>query len=115
MNHTIYPTTNFKAIEQLTVERGEGCYVWDNKGNRYIEGLAGLWCTALGYGNQEVIQAAAEQMGKLSFSPGSGGQSIIRLPAQAQCVGRRETRDGSRTRTCVFCQTPKALCHHVVR
>ena len=52
MNHTIYPTTNFKAIEQLTVERGEGCYVWDNKRNRYIEGFAGLWCTALCYGNQ---------------------------------------------------------------
>lgn len=75
MNHTIYPTTNFKAIEQLTVERGEGCYVWDNKGNRYIEGLAGLWCTALGYGNQEVIQAAAEQMGKLSFSHMFGGKT----------------------------------------
>ncbi len=75
MNHTIYPTTNFKAIEQLTVERGEGCYVWDNKGNQYIEGLAGLWCTALGYGNQEVIQAATEQMGKLSFSHMFGGKT----------------------------------------
>ena len=75
MNHTIYPTTNFKAIEQLTVERGEGCYVWDNKGNLYIEGLAGLWCTALGYGNQEVIQAATEQMGKLSFSHMFGGKT----------------------------------------
>ena len=75
MNHTIYPTTNFMAIEQLTVERGEGCYVWDNKGNRYIEGLAGLWCTALGYGNQEVIQAATEQMGKLSFSHMFGGKT----------------------------------------
>lgn len=75
MNHTIYPTTNFKAIEQLTVERGEGCYVWDNKGNRYIEGLAGLWCTALGYGNQEVIQAATEQMEKLSFSHMFGGKT----------------------------------------
>ena len=75
MNHTIYPTTNFKAIEQLTVERGEGCYVWDNKGNRYIEGLAGLWCTALGYGNQEVIQAATEQMGKLSLSHMFGGKT----------------------------------------
>ena len=75
MNHTIYPTTNFKAIEQLTVERGAGCYVWDNKGNRYIEGLAGLWCTALGYGNQEVIQAATEQMGKLSFSHMFGGKT----------------------------------------
>ena len=68
MTHLIYPTTNFKAIEQVTVERGEGCYVWDNHGNKYLEGLAGLWCTALGYGNQEVIATATEQMSKLTLA-----------------------------------------------
>ena len=55
-NHLIYPTTNFKAIEQINIARGEGCYVWDDKGNKYLEGMAGLWCTALGYGNQELIE-----------------------------------------------------------
>ncbi len=75
MTHLIYPTTNFKAIEQITIERGEGCYVWDNQGNKYLEGLAGLWCTALGYGNQEVIDTASEQMGKLTFSHMFGGKT----------------------------------------
>ena len=75
MTHLIYPTTNFKAIEQVTVERGEGCYVWDNKGNKYLEGLAGLWCTALGYGNQEVIGTATEQMNKLTFNHMFGGKT----------------------------------------
>ena len=75
MTHLIYPTTNFKAIEQVTVERGEGCYVWDNHGNKYLEGLAGLWCTALGYGNQEVITAATEQMNKLTFNHMFGGKT----------------------------------------
>lgn len=75
MTHLIYPTTNFKAIEQVTVERGEGCYVWDNHGNKYLEGLAGLWCTALGYGNQEVITAAKEQMNKLTFNHMFGGKT----------------------------------------
>ena len=75
MTHLIYPTTNFKAIEQVTVERGEGCYVWDNHGNKYLEGLAGLWCTALGYGNQEVIATATEQMNKLTFSHMFGGKT----------------------------------------
>jgi|TARA_B110000977_G_scaffold100232_1_gene131545 4-aminobutyrate--pyruvate transaminase len=75
MTHLIYPTTNFKAIEQVTVERGEGCYVWDNQGNKYLEGLAGLWCTALGYGNQEVIATATEQMNKLTFSHMFGGKT----------------------------------------
>ena len=75
MTHLIYPTTNFKAIEQVTVERGEGCYVWDNQGNQYLEGLAGLWCTALGYGNQEVIATATEQMNKLTFNHMFGGKT----------------------------------------
>ncbi|MDP6198128.1 MAG: aminotransferase [Porticoccaceae bacterium] len=75
MTHLIYPTTNFKAIEQISIERGEGCYVWDNQGNKYLEGLAGLWCTALGYGNQELINTTAEQMSKLNFSHMFGGKT----------------------------------------
>lgn len=75
MSTIIYPTTNLKHTETLTVEKGEGVYIYDNKGNKYIEGLAGLWCTSLGYGNQEIIDAAAEQMGKLSYSHMFGGKT----------------------------------------
>jgi adenosylmethionine-8-amino-7-oxononanoate aminotransferase len=49
--------------------------VWDNHGNKYLEGLAGLWCTALGYGNQEVIATATEQMNKLTFNHMFGGKT----------------------------------------
>ena len=75
MSTIIYPTTNLKHTETLTVEKGEGVYIYDNKGNKYIEGLAGLWCTSLGYGNQEIIDAASEQMGKLSYSHMFGGKT----------------------------------------
>jgi adenosylmethionine-8-amino-7-oxononanoate aminotransferase len=75
MSAVIYPTTNFKAIEQLTIERGEGVYVYDSNGRQYLEGMAGLWCTALGYGNRELIETAAEQMGSLSFSHMFGGKT----------------------------------------
>ncbi|MFT7286934.1 MAG: 4-aminobutyrate--pyruvate transaminase [Halieaceae bacterium] len=75
MNTMIYPTTNFKAIEQLVVARGEGVYVYDDHGKRYLEGMAGLWCTALGYGNEEIIECAAEQMRTLSFSHMFGGKT----------------------------------------
>lgn len=75
MSTIIYPTTNLKHTETLTIERGEGVYIYDNKGNKYIEGLAGLWCTSLGYGNQEIIDAASEQMGKLSYSHMFGGKT----------------------------------------
>src|SRR6202030_2193461 len=43
-------------------------FVYDSDGKGYIEGMAGLWCTALGYGNEELVEAAAAQMRKLSFA-----------------------------------------------
>jgi len=51
------------------IERGEGCYVWDNHGNRYLDGLAGLYTTQVGYGRAELADAAYAQMSKLGFFP----------------------------------------------
>ncbi|MEM1143302.1 MAG: aminotransferase class III-fold pyridoxal phosphate-dependent enzyme, partial [Pseudomonadota bacterium] len=75
MNTMVYPTTNFKATEQLIVAQGEGVYVQDAEGKRYLEGMAGLWCTALGYGNEEVIATAEEQMRTLTYSHMFGGKT----------------------------------------
>ena len=68
MTAMIYPTTNPSATETMVVARGEGPYIFDKAGKRYLEGMAGLWCTALGYGNEEVIETATRQMRELSFS-----------------------------------------------
>ncbi len=75
MSAVIYPTTNLKATEQLVIERGEGVYVYDNQGRQYLEGLAGLWCTGLGYGNRELIEAISEQLSTLSFTHMFGGKT----------------------------------------
>ncbi|MFT5579615.1 MAG: 4-aminobutyrate--pyruvate transaminase [Paraglaciecola psychrophila] len=75
MSAVIYPTTNLTATEQLVVDRGEGIYIFDQQGKRYIEGMAGLWCTSLGYGNQELIEASNEQMQKMSFTHMFGGKT----------------------------------------
>lgn len=75
MSQIIYPTTNFKATRTLTIERGEGAYVYDSNGKQYLEALAGLWCTSLGYNNRELIETASEQMSKLSFSHMFGGKT----------------------------------------
>src|SRR5947209_4683414 len=67
----IHPYTNqatFRETGPLVFERGKGVYVYDTEGKAYIEGMAGLWCTALGYGNEELVEAAASQMRKLPFS-----------------------------------------------
>lgn len=71
LKHLLHPTTNLKQHHQLgpmVLERGEGVYVWDNHGKQYLEGLSGLWCTALGYGEEELIRAAEQQLRKLSYS-----------------------------------------------
>jgi 4-aminobutyrate--pyruvate transaminase len=74
----IHPYTNLARHREtgpLILDRGEGIYLYDDGGKRYIEGLAGLWCSALGYGNQELVSAAAEQMSKLSYSHIFAGKS----------------------------------------
>ncbi|MGB1090605.1 MAG: aminotransferase [Oceanobacter sp.] len=74
MSQMIYPTTNFKAVEQLTIERGEGIYVYDNQGNKYLEGMSGLWCASLGFNHPELIAAATRQMQTLSYAHMFGGK-----------------------------------------
>jgi adenosylmethionine-8-amino-7-oxononanoate aminotransferase len=75
MTSMIYPTTNPAMSETMVVARAEGPYIYDKQGKRYLEGMAGLWCTALGYGNEEIIEAAQRQMRELSFSHMFGGKT----------------------------------------
>ena len=75
MTSMIYPTTNPAMSETMVVARAEGPYIYDKQGKRYLEGMAGLWCTALGYGNEEIIEAAERQMRELSFSHMFGGKT----------------------------------------
>ncbi|MCP4962053.1 MAG: aspartate aminotransferase family protein, partial [Actinomycetia bacterium] len=51
------------------IERGDGCYIWDNHGNRYLDGLAGLYTTQVGHGRTELAQAAGSQASQLGFFP----------------------------------------------
>src|ERR1700734_2294232 len=49
------------------IERGEGCYVYDTHGRRYLDGLSALYCVNVGHGRAELGEAAAEQAAKLGF------------------------------------------------
>src|SRR3974377_28058 len=49
------------------IVRGEGCYVYDEHGKRYLDALSALYCVNVGYGRRELVEAAAEQMGELPF------------------------------------------------
>jgi 4-aminobutyrate---pyruvate transaminase len=74
----IHPYTNLDQFRQtgpLVLDRGQGVHVYDSEGKSYIEGMSGLWCTALGYGNEELVETAAAQMRKLSFAHLFGAKS----------------------------------------
>ena len=75
MTSLLYPTTNLTQVEQLNIVRGEGIYVYDDKGNRYLEGLSALWCAALGYGNDELIDTITTQLRTLPYSHMFGGRT----------------------------------------
>ena len=51
------------------IVRGEGAYIWDDAGRRYLDGLAGLFVVQVGHGRQELAHAAAKQAGELAFFP----------------------------------------------
>jgi 4-aminobutyrate--pyruvate transaminase len=73
-----HPNTNLATLRDtgpLVLEHGKGVFVYDSDGKPYLEGMAGLWCTALGYGNEELAETAAAQMKKLPFSHLYNGKS----------------------------------------
>ncbi len=66
----LHSYTNAKKNEaegSLILSSGKGIYVYDENGKGYIEGLSGLWCLSLGYGEERLIEAAARQMRKLPY------------------------------------------------
>jgi 4-aminobutyrate--pyruvate transaminase len=76
--YCIHPYTNLKRHREtgpLVITRGEGVRVYDDAGNAYIEGMAGLWCTALGFSEPRLADAASQAMRRLPFYHGFGGKS----------------------------------------
>ncbi len=74
----LHPFTNLALHEEtgpLIVDRGQGVHVYDTAGRRYIEGLAGLWCASFGFGEEELIKAAVDQMRRLPYYHGFGHKS----------------------------------------
>ena len=68
--HFLHPFTDFQALAakgSRIVERAEGIWLWDSEGHRILDAMSGLWCVNVGYGREELIEAAAAQMRRLPF------------------------------------------------
>ncbi|EDL63291.1 aspartate aminotransferase family protein [Bacillus sp. SG-1] len=53
----------------MVVEESKGSWVTDHNGDKYLDGMAGLWCVNVGYGRQELAEAAYEQLKKMAYFP----------------------------------------------
>jgi 4-aminobutyrate---pyruvate transaminase len=66
----LHPATNLRSVQSegpLVIARGDGVYVYDDEGNLYLEGMAGLWCASLGFSERRLAEAAYKQMCELPF------------------------------------------------
>jgi adenosylmethionine-8-amino-7-oxononanoate aminotransferase len=63
-----HPFADMSAVRasELVIARGDGAYVWDEDGNRYLDGTASLWCVNVGHGREEIVEAVAAQMRELA-------------------------------------------------
>src|SRR5215213_10894381 len=57
----------YDDVDVPVITRGEGCYVWDDQGNRYLDGLSALFCVNVGHGRAEIGEAMAAQAAELGF------------------------------------------------
>ncbi len=80
----------------FVVSRGEGAYIWDDKGNRYLDATAGLWFTNVGHGRAEIADAVAEQLKSIAhfsnfgdFAPETTFALAERLSAIAPVPGSK--------------------------
>ncbi|MAR74095.1 MULTISPECIES: aspartate aminotransferase family protein [unclassified Halomonas] len=68
--HHLHSFTDFKALGEegsRIIVDAEGVYIEDADGHRILDGMAGLWCVNLGYGRQELVDAASEQLTQLPY------------------------------------------------
>ena len=69
-NHYLHPFTDFKSLgkkKSRIITRGDGVYIYDSDNNKILDGMSGLWCVNIGYGRQELVEAATEQLKELPY------------------------------------------------
>ena len=68
--HHIHPFSDTAALNKegaRVITRADGVYLWDSNGNKIIDGMSGLWCVQVGYGNKELAEAGYEALKTLPY------------------------------------------------
>jgi len=86
--HLLHPVSNLHQLQlegPLVFTRGEGVFLWDSDGNRFIDSFAGLWNVNVGHGRKELAEVMRRQAEELAFSPtyfGLAHPPVIELAAK---------------------------------
>ena len=79
-DHHIHPWTDFETFNDkgsLILAESEGAHVIDSEGNRYLDGIGGLWCVNAGYGRDEIAQAMADQARRMVYYSSFGAHTSV--------------------------------------
>lgn len=78
--HYLHPFTDTKDLATTgarIITHAEGVYIWDSDGNKILDGMSGLWCVNVGYGRQQLVDAATKQMTTLPYYNSFFNTSVI--------------------------------------
>lgn len=84
-DHLIHPVTSFRGHEArgaTLLQSGKGMWLTDMDGNELLDAFAGLWCVNVGYGQESIVEAAAQQMRQLPYATGYfhfGSEPAVKL------------------------------------
>lgn len=84
--HSFTDLSQYEKEGSLIIERGEGIYLFDSDGKRYLDAMSSLWCATLGYSEQRLVQAAQKQMACLPYSHTFRGRSHPKLVELAEKI-----------------------------
>lgn len=68
--HYLHPFTDTRLLAEKgcrIITHGDGVYIWDSEGHKYLDGMAGLWCVNVGYGRKEIADAVYKQLVELPY------------------------------------------------
>lgn len=68
--HYMHPFTDYKALAEegsRIIVKAKGVWLEDSDGKSYLDGMAGLWCSNVGHGREEIAEAVYEQMKELAY------------------------------------------------
>ena len=86
--HLVHPVISWREHEvrgATVLESAQGCWLRDTSGNEILDGFAGIWCVNVGYGQDTIVDVAAEQMRRLPYATGYfhyASEPSIRLAAE---------------------------------